>query len=334
MTRERMTGVRAAGDASADQVFALFRVAAGPRLGHGHLRRAEALAQALGRPACISVRGAGGAATRLPALEARGPLHAIDAVRPAVLVIDEPVAAQGEPWCRAAQRRGVPVVSLHDLGLARLPSTLAVDGSVASPSRGWPSAAVLRGLRHAVIRRPRRNRRPFPVRRVLISLGGGPRRVLVAALVSALARCWPSLEILTTQAVPEAAAHANLRTVAAPAGLGEWFPRVDVAILAGGLSLYEAIAAGVPSIAVAVVPAQRPTIRGFAAQGLAIDGGTAYLAPSRSITRRVTDRLAHVLGDTAWRRRVRREGPRLIDGRGAARVAHAIVALTREADRG
>jgi UDP:flavonoid glycosyltransferase YjiC (YdhE family) len=334
MTRAPRRG-RPAERATIDgEVFALFRVAAGPRLGHGHLRRAEVLAQALGRPACVSIRGAGGA-TRLPAIEPRAAVATLDAVHPSVVVLDDPAAAHGLAWCRAARRRRVPVVSLHDLGIGRVPSTLAIDGSVVSPSRGWSAATVLRGLGHAAIRPPRPNRRRLDVRRALISFGGGPRRALVAAVASELARRWPTMEILTTQPVPAAGRGvlANVRLVAAPAGLGEWLPQVDVAVLAGGVSLYEAIAAGVPSVAVAIVPQQRPTIRGFAALGLAVDAGRGVGSTSPSLARRVADRLSCVIEDAAWRARVRREGPRAVDGRGAARVARAIVAVAEAGRR-
>ncbi len=344
------------------RVFALFRVAAGPRLGHGHLRRAEALAAALGRPACVSVRGRG-APTTLATIPPRPPAGAIDASRPAVLVLDDPSATASLAWCRAARERGIPVVSLHDLGLGQIPSTLAIDGSVTSPQRGWPSSSVLRGLAHAMIRPPRRSRRNGTVRRVLISLGGGPRCTLIGALAREIGRRWPGLDIVVPSAVASArerlagpadrfgragdrcvghgqgfvagdaspdgrdGRRGGVRVVAAPLGLADVLAGVDVAILGGGVSLYEAVAAGVPSIGVAVVPAQRATIAGFAARDLVCDGGVVERRSSHAVARRVADRLARIIEDPAWRRRVRREGPRAVDGRGVTRVARALVAV-------
>ena len=55
----------------------------------------------------------------------------------------------------------------------------------------------------------------------------------------------------------------------------------DVAVVAGGVTLYEACAVGVPVVALAVVAAQRPAIADFAVRGAAIDAG-ALMDPSRS----------------------------------------------------
>lgn len=318
-------------------VFALFRVAAGPRLGRGHLRRAEVLARALGRSACVSVRGAGGTSMSLPLAATAAAGRTLDDVRPGVLVLDDPHAGHGRAWVSAAARRRVPVVSLHDLGLARVPATLAIDGSVTSPAHGWPAGETLRGLEFAVIGRPRRARPGLIVRRVLVSLGGGSRRGLTSAVVAELSRREPQLEILVTQAGPWATRHggaARVTRVDASDGLAPWLARVDVAIVGGGLSLYEAVAAGVPTVAVPVVPAQRPTIRGFAARRLTADAGVAGPATLGALARRVGDRFDRLAADAEGRRHVRQAGPRAVDGRGAQRVARAIVAVVEAARRG
>lgn len=317
--------------AGAAPVFALFRVAAGPRLGHGHLRRAEVLAHALRRQACVSIRGAGVAATRLPRVAPASAGATLDAVRPAVLVLDDPDARHGRAWARAASRRQVPVVSLHDLGLGQVPSTLAVDGSVSSPARGWLAGRTLRGLGYAVLRRPRPAVRGGAVRRVLVSLGGGVRRALSQAVVAELLRRHPTLEVLVPQGSGTPAA-SGVTPVAAPDGLAPWLARVDVAVVGGGVSLYEAIAAGLPTVAIPVVPAQRPTIRGFAARRLTVDAGGR--ATSRhAIARRIADGFDRVVDDAAWRRHVQEQGPRVVDGRGAERVARAIRAVAEATSR-
>ena len=317
-------------------VFALFRVAAGPRLGRGHLRRAEVLARALGRTACVSVRGGGATATSLPVAPTAAAGRTLDAVRPGVLVLDDPHAGHGRAWVSAAARRRVPVVSLHDLGLARVPATLAIDGSVTSPVRGWPAGETLRGLAFAVIGRPRRARPAAVVRRVLVSLGGGSHRALTRAVVAELARRRPELEILVTQAgawSARADGAGRVTPIVAADGLAPWLARVDVAIVGGGVSLYEAVAAGVPTVAVPVVPAQRPTIRGFAARRLTSEAGSA--GPTvRALARRVGERFERLVADADGRRHVGEAGPLAVDGRGAQRVARAIVAVVEAARRG
>lgn len=307
--------------------FALLRVAAGPRLGLGHLRRAEVLVRALGRPCVLSLRGAGQVRGGVPAIPTAGPGATLDAVRPRVLILDDPHHGASRPWCVAARRQGVAVVSIHDLGLAPVPSDLAVDGSIVRRGR-LAAGCSLRGPEFAVIAPPGRRRRRARVRRVLVSLGGGPRATLAARLASKLHRRWPALEILVTGGEGDGEGFA---WVAAPSGLAPWLARVDAAILGGGVSLYEAVAAGVPSIGLAVVAAQQPTVRGFAARGLALDAG---LASRRAGPGSVVRQMERLLADGPWRERAAVEGPRVVDGGGAARVARAIVALVEGSSRG
>lgn len=314
------------------RVHVLFRVAAGPRIGHGHLRRAEVLARALRWPATVSIRGAARVAGALTPVPDAGAGATLDGVAPDLLVLDDPHPVHGRTWVRAAARRHVPVVSLHDLGLARVASTLAIDGSIVSPAHGWPAERVLRGLDYAVIAAPSPGRPAGQVRRALVSLGGGPRPALTRAILAQLRERHPSVHWLVTHAAPEPRepGRQHVRPIVARRGLGPWFARVDVAIVGGGISLYEAVAAGVPTIAVPVVRAQRPTIRGFAARNLAIDGG-GRSSTVAAIARRVADRFDALVADARWRRDVRRMGPRAIDGRGAKRVAAAIAAVSEAA---
>ena len=324
---ERVTAI-------AQNHLVLFRVAAGPRLGHGHVRRAEVLARALGTPACLSIRG-GGAQSVLPLAPRAGAAATLETMRPTVLVLDDPHPRHGEVWVRAAARRRIPVVSLHDLGIARVPSTLAIDGSVVSPARGWRAARVLRGLDYVVVTRSIRRRTHGDVRRVLVSLGGGPRAVLTRAIVFELQRRHPHIEFLVTQPLPESrsAAVPHVRVVRATGGLAPWFGRVDVAVVGGGVSLYEAVAAGVPSVAVPVVSAQRPTIRGFERMQLTLCGAKPGASGAR-VVEQVAARFDALVTDATWRRRVEQLGPRVIDGRGPRRVARAILAVSRGGHRG
>lgn len=319
---------------------ALFRVAAGARLGHGHLRRAEALAPHLRARVVVSVRGSG-APTVLDRVPAAPAAQTLDTVAPQLLVLDEPHAEHASRWCLAAERRGIPVVSLHDLGLARVPSTLAIDGSIASPARGWTAGRVLRGPSYAIVRRAPRRRGPVRVtpRRVLVSLGGGPRAGTAWRIARALRRQHPEIDVLVpspgvSRRDHDAARNTGVRALTATAGLGAVLPEVDLAIVGGGLSLYEAAAAGVPAVGLAVVAAQRPTIRGLARAGVARDAGDLRTRPDAAWLRRTIDTISAALRDVAWRRNAAREGPRLIDGRGAERAALAMARLLERATRG
>ncbi len=90
----------------------------------------------------------------------------------------------------------------------------------------------------------------------------------------------------------------------------------SVAVLAGGVTLYEACALGVPAVAIALNQVQHATIRAIAQRGAAVDAGLVHSGAGRTIARvaREVDRL---LRDPALRRRMAAAGRRLVDARGA-----------------
>ena len=101
-----------------------------------------------------------------------------------------------------------------------------------------------------------------------------------------------------------------------------------MAVVGGGVSLYEACARGVAVVAVPVVVPQRPTVRGFVALHAARGRWAALDADS------VAREVVHLL----WRPDVRTQlgstGRRLVDGRGALRVADAVRQLASGRGRG
>src|SRR5512147_396782 len=88
----------------------VFRAAAGPRRGFGHLVRCLSLARALGVRPLLSLRG--DASARETALALGADLLADDgmgvllALQPDVVVIDDPIAADARRWMAAARRIG------------------------------------------------------------------------------------------------------------------------------------------------------------------------------------------------------------------------------------
>src|SRR5689334_19459355 len=107
----------------------VIHVAAGPRLGYGHLMRARALAQQLGMHVSVSIRGGLAAARTARALGLRvlQPSTGIDGAD--VLVVDDPNPTHGRGWIARARRAGVPTVSIHDFA-RRHDADLIVCGSV------------------------------------------------------------------------------------------------------------------------------------------------------------------------------------------------------------
>jgi spore coat polysaccharide biosynthesis predicted glycosyltransferase SpsG len=305
-------------------VRALFRVAAGSRLGFGHLVRCRALARALDVVASqVSLRGAAHArrtARRFGLRLVAGSPHAVlRRVRPDVLIIDDPSRAAAASWCRAARALRVPVVSIHDLGKAFCGADLAIDGSIVIP--GSAPRGLLSGTQYAVLDSSVCDARGMPrdPNSILIALGGGPRVGLALRIAEALrdARSELRVRIAGGFAGRGAASRYGIVCLGPQDGLAAELARCAVAVTGGGVSLYEAAALDTPVVSWPVVAAQHRTVVEFQRRGLA----TTVLPGPRRVARVVNAVLA-AIADTS-----RRRSSEAVDGLGAARVAAAIRTL-------
>lgn len=311
----------------------LFRAAAGPRRGFGHLVRCRSLARALGVRPLVCVRGTRetrDAALMLGCDVVTGPpARLLRNLGTDLLVVDDPVASHAAAWIAAARSARILVVTIHDLGLGSPTGDLVVDGSVTRAARrarrqgtAGPAFAILDPSVSAL-------REGTPSRRgVLVALGGGPHEETVRDLVIAIARRTPFVEVRVAGgfASPDgsepASAPANVKWLGPVADLPAQLSRAQVAVVGGGISLYEACAVGTPAVGVPVVPAQRPTVAGFIGRGAALGIRRAGVHPAR-----LAADVERMLRDDGLRRRIARTARRLVDGRGAHRAARAIAQL-------
>jgi UDP-2,4-diacetamido-2,4,6-trideoxy-beta-L-altropyranose hydrolase len=320
----------------------LFRVAGGPRVGFGHVLRSLSLARALGVQPRLSLRGGQKAAAAARALGARQESVSrprdLDPGRTRVLVVDDPSSRAARPWVQAARAQGIRAISVHDLGRAPVSSDLAVDGSVA-PGRHDTARHVLLGPKYAVLD-PRiltlrgGRRRTGGAPRILVSLGGGVRTLLAARLAQAIGEAAPHADVRLAAGFVTAVLPAGARArLIAPKRFRSELARATAAVLAGGVSLYEACALGVPTVAISVVPAQMPTVRAFGQCGAAVDAGPVRASEREHVeraARRIARTVALLLQRPEARRRLSRAACREVDGRGALRVAAAIRTLHQE----
>jgi UDP-2,4-diacetamido-2,4,6-trideoxy-beta-L-altropyranose hydrolase len=328
----------------------LFRVAGGPRVGFGHVLRSLSLATALGVHARLSVRGSDATARTARRLGADVDRHLspndLDPAQTQVLVVDDPSARAASPWVRVARARGIRAVSVHDLGIAPVASDLAIDGSVAPGAHRTAQRALL-GLRYTVLDPALvrlRDARAAAGRhggssqpRVIVSLGGGVRAGLALRLARAIRAATPSADVRVAGGfvTPAQDRTDDVRWIA-PADFRRELAGATAAVLAGGVSLYEACALGVPAVALSVVPSQIPTVEAFGRRGVAIDAGLAIGRASRDavrVSQRVALAMAQLLAAPTDRQRLARRARHEVDGRGAFRVAGAIRALRRDVRR-
>lgn len=247
-----------------------------------------------------------------------------------MVVIDDPSPVEEARWVRRARRHGVPVVTIRDLGGPGPKPDLAIDGSVTA--RPTPGPCTLRGPRYAildpsVVAARQAGRTPRP-NRVLIALGGGAHVYAAAArLANAIAACVPGADIRVARGFSRPHLEPTLDRaswITAPGGLAAELSAAAVAVVAGGVTLYEACALGVPAVALAVVPGQRRTVRAMARHGAVIDGGGQPW--DETAGQRVASAVRDLMAPSTARRQAR-TAMRLIDGRGAFRVAGRLRSL-------
>ena len=313
----------------------VFRVAAGPSVGFGHLMRARALSAALELDAVISLRGgrAARAAAELiaPVADAESALDGAD-----VLVVDDPKPEEGRRWVARGHRAGIATVSVHDDGHVHRADLVVVGAlGVAAPR---VTGTLLHGPRYYLLdgriagaRHLRATARSIARPQIIIALGGGQHVVgLAQRLVDAIVVRCPGADIAVAAGF-SGRVRPELRGaswLSARTGLTRALLDADVAIVAGGVTLYEACALGIPAVALAVVREQRRAIRAFAREGAIIDAGFS----ARSVDAAAVG-VAQLLTNPVLRAGTVANATRLVDGRGALRVAQRIHALLQERSR-
>ena len=106
----------------------------------------------------------------------------------------------------------------------------------------------------------------------------------------------------------------------------------DIAVSAGGSTLYELCAVGVPMICCSFVDNQERIVEGFYRKGLTCFGGN-YLTGGEEMLDAAAGELAGLCADAGLRREYSRRQRRTVDGRGAARIAEELLTFRNRSDR-
>jgi UDP-2,4-diacetamido-2,4,6-trideoxy-beta-L-altropyranose hydrolase len=235
------------------------------------------------------------------------------------------------------------VLRIDDLGLTH-PSKadLILNQNVTASPALYPwaleSHRLLLGGRYALLRREFRAPRPErrfeeAARRVLVSFGGSDPCDFTGSAIEALLNCSeleakivvgaanPRLAKLRAQAAPAGARLEVLSAVTAMVPLMDW---ADIALSAGGSSVLELAARGMPALVVAIADNQTEICEVLQARGL-----MRSLGGHESVG--VAD-LAHALqelaADAGARSALSAAAFSLTDGGGALRVASAMLACS------
>lgn len=334
----------------------LLRVDGGAAIGGGHVMRCLALAQgwidAGGRavlcaavlsPAlrqrvaeegveCISISAdAGSAADADATLAAAGTLGS-----PLIIVDGYQFPAEFRRRLRAAGRKLAAIDDVGDLAnggedLIINPNPHATSALYAAHAE---SARLLLGTSHALLRRefreyarnrPRRHADPL---QVLVTLGAADADNVTARVMDAMASVLPAdarvavviggSNVHREQIAAVAEPLSQFRLVPDPGkDLPALMAAADLAVCAGGGTMWELAFMGVPFIPIVVAENQRPSVAAMAGQGYS---GINAAAVDRDLPAAV----AALASNAGRRAQLSDLGRRLVDGKGVERVCAAL----------
>lgn len=196
-----------------------------------------------------------------------------------------------------------------------------------------PEVELLLGLDYLLLRREFLNVRPTvalmrePARRILLTLGGSDRENLTGWLLQALQQlAGHELEVCALvgatnphrQALEKVVRDSRfpLRLASAVTDMSELYAWADMAVTAGGSTLWELSYMGVPAVTLILAANQEPS-------SLALDryGSIRCLGyPGELSQQQVADAVSALAMDANGRQRMSNLGRQLVDGQGAWRV--------------
>lgn len=335
------------------------RADASAAIGLGHLKRCLSLAQALrARGAEVALAWRRIDLDCTPLIEAAGveplclgegrvPGELIDAraflaavPQAGCIVVDH--YALGERWHRVVRARtGAKIAAIDDIADRALDVEWLIDPNL-SPDPGAkfagllnPGAVLLAGPAHALLAPAYadapRSRVHDAVRSIGLFMGGTDAANLSLLALRALRERLGfrgEIEIATTSGNPNlaalreaAAASAGTRLTLDQADLAGFFARHDLHVGAGGGATWERCCIGAPTLALIAADNQRPVL--LPLQGLGVLRVLAQEPPTEAA---IADAARDLIENPALRRSLAERSRALVDGRGAQRVATALLA--------
>jgi spore coat polysaccharide biosynthesis predicted glycosyltransferase SpsG len=288
------------------------------------------------------------------------PFHyAPDAVKP--LFLAEPVVKRlsEEPFdlvavdmldtlekeMEAVAAAGVPLVTFDDRGPGRKRADTLINILVEEPEPASlsPQTRLLEGGPYVVLdpiyAEAHRNpvQRAFgPLRRIFVAMGGADAIGLSVKVARALRMVegLEEVEFLCGPAFPhraelEEAIHGaswRARLLSGLPSLLECYYRCDLAIVAGGLTMYEVCCVGAPALAVCQPIDHQQELSARLARAGAMET-VGYGTEVR--VERIAEVVRRLAEDVGARRRMAACGPQLVDGWGTQRVVDALIDTAR-----
>ena len=211
----------------------------------------------------------------------------------------------------AIHRNGARHISLHDLGLAQCQSDVVIDGSITRlfPYSPDKHRTFFIGPQYMITRALVRQARPADS--VLIALGGGPTDSFIQQISDHVRKA--GLTPLVTRGF----------IGSSPMTDDEFAQAMETcryAISSSGLTLYDLLASGVPTVAVAFDRIQLRTADSFHQRGAVLSAGLMDSLPTDTLLNCCTE----MIQDVSLTQRVSEVGKTLVDGKGLSRVVDIV----------
>jgi len=271
-----------------------------------------------------------------------------------VCVMD--VLETSDAQTRAVKDVGCRLVCLDDVGPGRLNADAIVNVLEVEPARdalAERGIALYEGPEYAALPEEyaqsgiAEREIPAKVRHIVITLGGADPAGLAPKAARAAKRALENRQAPIILAQPhvlllvgpasqqreevERAVRGAEACFTLTTSLPSLFPalrQADVGVIAGGLTMHEALAVGLPCIALCQPVRHQAQL----AERFADQGAMLTLGPGAAVTEeRIAETLLELAAGVGVRRQMAARGPQLVDGRGAQRTAEVIWRLARTA---
>lgn len=281
-------------------------VDAGPQLGYGHAVRCVRLARALSRrhrvlffPLSESCR---------EFIEASGFATTTSSAFPPVVLTD---LREAHGITASIRRQGSTHISIHDLGLAQCHSDVAIDGSITRlfPYAADKDRALFLGPQYMITRET--VQRGNVKDTVLVTFGGGSTAQFAHKVSEELWRI--GLTPMTTGGFIGT-------TPMSDAEFAEAMTTCRFAISGSGITLYDLLASGVPTVAVAFDRIQLRTADAFHEHGAVLSAGLIQRLSPNTLARYCVE----MLENRPLIQRLSQTGQTLVDGKGLSRVVEIV----------
>lgn len=235
---------------------------------------------------------------------------------------------------------------VDDMGRGNLPVDVLINYNIYAGELSYeglkPDARRLLGMEYVPLRQEFASVK-YQVReqagQVLVTTGGSDKYNLAGKLLER-ALAWGETKNLRYVVVSGAfnvhlpalreiqEKHGNVKICCNVQNMSELMQESDIAVSAGGSTMYELGAVGVPAVCFSFVDNQERIVEGFVKNRMACFGGN-YLRQGENMLDGAVEYVARLAADSRLRREYSSRQRSLVDGQGADRIARALEAECR-----